>query len=146
MAQPFRIEPALPVHAYKTYAISAPIQTHMRPATCAEVECAAWAHGWSTTVDVGTDLGVRQAGYIVGSSGRKFNSAQAGGMLTFTFPSGQRCFREHHVPLEREPIFIVRGGDHRGNPGGERRVHSSGADWAEDFAEHQSKINQQMGR
>ena len=51
MQDVFRIEPALPAHAMKTYQIYSPISTHYRPATCAEVQCAAYEHGWRTRVE-----------------------------------------------------------------------------------------------
>jgi hypothetical protein len=38
----------------------------------------------------------------------------------------------------------VRDGDFRGNPTGRRRMHASGADWVEDFAEHQAKLADQQ--
>ena len=48
--QPFRIPPKLPASQRKTYAI----KQHFRPATCAEVECAPWRNGWTSTFDVST--------------------------------------------------------------------------------------------
>ena len=143
--EPFRVTPAAPVTAYKTYALSAPIQTHTRPGTCAEVNCAHWLAGWKTTVDVSTELGQRQAKYIVNKSGRKFCETTGFGDINkqlreFMFPPGQKCFREHRVSLEREPAFIVRGGDWRGNPMREFRQHANGNDWVEDFAEHTDRI------
>lgn len=137
-----RIAPNLPVGAVKTYGIRAPLQTHWRPATCAEVECLAYQRGWRTTVDVRSELGARQAYYIRMHSGRSFEVSEVNelGMVTFTFPAGQKCFQEHRVPLERPQIFVVRGGDWRGNPRGEFRRHVRAADWVDDFAEHQDKL------
>lgn len=142
----------LPSQAYKTYQIIAPVPTHWRPATCEEVECVAWRNGWKTIVPSDS----AQAQYIrSGASGRRFvestgsrqlNEALVGllneALVEFMFEPGQRCFaaESHRVSLEREPLFVVRGGDARANPTGERRVHSRAEDWQEDFAEHQDRI------
>jgi len=142
--QPFRITPGLPVQAFKTYALSAPLSTHYRPARCEEVNCPNYAAGWRTVVDVSTDLGQRQAKYITGASGRKFTTNgvpdSTDMLVTFTFPPGQQCFASHTVPLEREPIYVVRDGDWRGNPTGRRRQHVRAADWVDDFASHQAEL------
>lgn len=140
MTQPFRVMPSAPVTAYKTYELSAPIQTHTRPATCSEVNCAHWLSGWKTVIDLSTELGERQAKYIRLHSGRKYTLREALPMLELTFPPGQKCFREHRVSLEREPEFYVRGGDWRGNPTREFRRHENSRDWVEDFSEHVDHI------
>lgn len=129
---------------HKTYAISSPIQTHTRPATCAEVDCQHYLSGWVTHVDVSTELGQRQAKYIANDSGRRFQETTGlgdigAGRREFMFPPGQKCFQEHRVSLEREPLFVVRDL-------GQRRVHARGEDWVDDFRSHMDKINQQLGR
>jgi hypothetical protein len=92
-------------------------------------------------VDVSTDLGKGQAAYIVKRSGRSFASAQEGVLVTFTFSAGQRCFREHKVATEREPLWIVRPGDARGNPRPDRtRKHVHGAEWVENMQEEFGKV------
>lgn len=141
----FRIDPAMPVQAYKTYDLRAPIETHFRTATCVEVGCEAHQHGWSTTVDVGTPLGARQANYIRLQSGRHFTAVEAGTLVTFTFPAGQTCFRSHKTAIGRDPVLSVRGGDWRGSTGLLRR-HVRADDWVHDFAEHQDKIKTQIER
>jgi hypothetical protein len=135
----FRLDPALPVGAYKTYDLSAPLATHFRKATCQEVECRAYAHGWVTNVDTSTPLGAKQANYIRLHSGRQFKASQLGGLVAFTFPAEQQCFAQHRVPLERTPLLVVRGGDWRANLGLIRR-HTRPADWVDDFAENQQSI------
>lgn len=144
MARPvFRIEPKLPPEAMKTYAIVAPKDTHWRDATCAEVECGAWRAGWVTTVDTATPLGAKQANYIRLHSGRHFTPEEAHGssVVKFWFPPGQTCFQPHRIRLEREEIYLVRGGDHRGNPRGEAgRRHARAVDWVDDFANHQQTL------
>jgi hypothetical protein len=144
--QPFRLDPALPVQAYKTYEITRPAATHYRPATCAQVECPHWRDGWVTRVDTATELGAQQARYIAGRSGRTFTARVEGSVAVFTFPAGQRCFTPHRVPLEREPLFAVRGGDWRGNPLRERRTHVRGSEWVEDFAEHQQELADRINK
>lgn len=140
--QPFRIEPEGPVHAYKTYEILSPVDTHTRRASCAEVDCKPHQLGWITTVDESTELGQKQAFYIRRHSGRSFKElpGAAAGTVIFEFPPGEECFVEHRVPLEREPFYVVRGGDWRGNPTRERRQHDRPEHWVEDFADHQDKI------
>lgn len=144
-----RIEPAAPPAAYRTYAITAPRQTHWRAATCAEVGCAAHTHGWTTTVDISTELGQGQAYYIRRESGRSYTEETTGpGLVRFTFGPGQRCFRSdtHRVRTGRPEIFVVRGGDWRGNPVGDKRQHTRAEHWVEDFAEHQDRIASRQQR
>ena len=141
MRQPFRIEPVLPVASMKTYGIVAPLATHYRAATCAEVECEAYTHGWLTAVNEVDDLGARQAHHIRRVAGRRFTETRRpDGCTEFRFEAGQKCFRAHQVPLEREPLYVVRGGDWRGNPRAESRQHARPADWVDDFAEHQDRL------
>lgn len=145
-----RIEPRVPAHLMTTYQISSPIETHTRVAICAEVECPSWAHGFQSTVDVGTDLGAQQANYIRLHSGRHFTYVENRTLVTFTFPPGQKCFREHRVPLGRPELYVVRNGDHRGNRTGWSRSFGAGdraaRDWVDDFGEHQLKIKEATDR
>lgn len=139
-----RIQPQGPSHLYKTYQILAPKQTHFRPATCEEVECKAYVNGWKSTVDTTTELGQKQYYYITKQSGRKFTMQKLPqGLVEFEFAAEQTCFAAstHQIRLDRPEIFVVRDGDHRGNP---RRTapikHQNASDWVEDFAEHQQKL------
>lgn len=139
------IVPKLGPEAYKTYQIVAPVATHFRPATCQEMECAGYTRGWRTTVLPDSS----QAQYIRHSSGRKFTSEMnADGTVTFTFPPGQMCFRaaEHRVSLEREPFYVVRGGDFRGNPRGIPSIRRKSTEWVDDFATHQQSIADRIER
>lgn len=141
-ADPFRVTPAMDATAYKTYSIRAPRSTHSRKATCAEVGCPNHENGWVTRVDEATELGARQAGYIRRMSGRKFAEGRdEAGLTEFVFPPGQKCFAEHFVPLDREPQYLVLGGDWRGNPRGDAPVvHRTFDDWANDFGDHQDRL------
>jgi hypothetical protein len=141
MARPVnRLTPVMPVQAYKTYQLSAPISTHHRRASCAEVECERWRNGWVTALDERTEDGARRAGYIRTRAGRAFRERpDPSGLTVFTFSPGQRCFKPHFTPLERDPLCVVRGGDWRGLIG-QRRVHQRPEHWVEDFALHQDSL------
>lgn len=104
----FRIPPIGPVDAYQTFEATA----RTRPATCRDVQCEAMEKGWTTVVDVSTDLGRRQANYIRWRSGRHYRAdEQLGGKVVFYFPPGQQCFRQHTLPIGA--LFVKRGGDWR---------------------------------
>ena len=139
--QPFRIQPNLPVQAYQTFEIARPAATHWRKATCEEAGCPAHVNGWRTAVDEATDLGQRQGAYIRAQAGRAFReSRDEAGLTVFEFPAGQRCFRsdQHRVPIEREPIYAVHGGDWRATTS-PRRVVDVGR-WLDDFATNQDRL------
>ena len=140
-----RIVPHAPPEAYKTYQVVSPKETHMRPATCEEVDCGAFLRGWGTVIDVASELGQKQADYIRKSSGRVYTEDREGSMITFTFSPGQSCFGSHTTHNGRPEIYVVRGGDWRGY--GESRRHSRAEDWVDDFRNHQQSIvdRQQRG-
>lgn len=142
-----RIQPAMPAGAYKTYQIAAPLSTHFRPATCAEVNCPDYLNGWRVRWEPLTP----ELRHAATTSGRRYRlevvSASESWLL---FEAGQPCFRaaEHRIRLERPELFIVRGGDHRGDPTGiPARRHTRPEHWVEDFAEHQQGLarTQQKG-
>ena len=144
----FRIQPLMPVQAYKTYAMSVPLATHWRPATCDEADCEAYRCGWVTTVDVSTDLGLKQYEYITRDKSRGHSMQRTSlTLVRFVFPPGTRCFRSdgHRLPLGRPAIWTVRGGDWRGATT-QARVHKRAEDWAEDFAGHQDRLATAIGR
>lgn len=129
---------------FRTFGIASPAATHWRPATCAEVDCAAHANGFRVTCDLRTQLGVDQARYIRDKAGRHFTHtfSDEGRVITFTFPAGQRCFVAHRLPLGRPALFVVQNGDHRG-PGRrqlERRRYDRPDQWVDDFATHQDQL------
>lgn len=137
-----RVMPAMPVQNYTTYGMSRPLATHWRPATCEEAGCAAYRHGWVTTVDLSTDLGQRQYHYVTHDRTRRFTEQRVTATLVkLLFGPGQPCFRasEHRVPLERPARFIVAHGDWRGYLG-TPRVHVRAEDWIEDFSEHLDRL------
>lgn len=140
----FRVDPPAGPEAFKTYQIVAPLGSHFRKVTCQQLQCQGWKHGFRSVIDVTTELGARQADYLRSKvHGRTFTEAKAGeGLVAFTFPPGQACFRseQHRVALDRPAVYVVRDGDHRGNPLGTAPVRRNAADWVEDFGEHQQMI------
>jgi hypothetical protein len=136
----FRVPPAGPVQAYKTYAVRRRPDVD-RPAACYEVGCEAFVKGWLTSVDESTEQGLAIGRYIRTESGRTFReSRSAEGLTVFRFEAGQRCFADHRTVAED---YRVRLGDHRGNLGG-LRVHTRAVDWVEDFGEHQQLLVEQI--
>jgi hypothetical protein len=141
-----RIQPGLEAAQYKTYGMLYPLKTHWRKATCQEVECDHYVLGWDTVVDTSTDLGKKQYDYCHSDKSRTFTETKEGFTLVrFHYGPGNRPFpgarHEHRVKVDRPPLFIVRGGDWRGNPlGVEPRLHRNGENWADDFATHQDKL------
>lgn len=127
---------------FQTFQVVAPKETHSVPASCEEVGCEMYANGWRMVLDLGTDQGQKQAYYIKHHSGRSYKVAgQRDGLVELTFRSGQPCFEEHRVAVERDPIFRVKGGDARGNPlRTPTRVHKRPEYWVEEFAENQERI------
>lgn len=145
----FRIEPLMPVQNYRTYGMSMPLSTHWVPATCEEFDCAAFLNGWVTTIDLSTELGQKQYHFLTHDKTRTSEQEKLPGTLVkFTFAPGNTCFSksEHKLPLGRPASFYTRGGDWRGNPGGERRVHKRAEDWIEDFSENQDRLNDLIER
>jgi len=142
MRQLSRLQPKLPVDAMKTYQVSAPLATHFRIATCEEVDCKHHREGWKSVIDESSTLGQMQAYHIRNRSGRRYTEDRnrAPGMTVFVFEPGQKCFSQHHVPLERPALYVVRDGDWRGNPTGSLRKHTKSEDWVDDFQNHQDKL------
>jgi hypothetical protein len=141
-----RLEPQGDPRLYKTYAISSPVSTHTRRAQCSEVECSAHLNGWRTSLDLSTDLGKAQARYVREKSGRAYEVIAKSPILILEFRAGQECFAEHRVPLHREPLYLIKGGDHRGNPAGIPTVQRTERDWVDDFGDHQLKIKEARER
>lgn len=127
--------PQGPSGAYQTYSMSRRPDTLIK-AACAEVGCQAYLRGWETAVDESTDLGRTQAAYIRTKAGRTFSELRKGELTVFRFEPHQRCFADHHTVAEK---FTVLSGDWRAYSG-VQRVHANGRDWADDFAEHQDLL------
>jgi len=141
-----RITPRLGPEYYQSYTMSLPLSTHWRPATCEEVDCPDFINGFVLTVDTSTDLGQKQYYYVTHDKSRKY-SMQRLNQYTYKFiyGPGNNPFagpaHEHRLPIGREPYWLVRGGDWRGNPRGiETRVHTKPEFWVEDCADNQQKL------
>lgn len=135
MTRPWRPAPAMPVTAYQTYSISMP-----PPLTCRQAGCVAYRRGWTTTVDMSTELGRKQAAYITFRCGRDYTTERVPGtdLIVFKFRPGQPCFAIHRAPeLGR---FSRRPGDWRGTPDGRVVVFKRPQDWVDDFGEHQARL------
>jgi len=137
-----RPTPKAPPQAYKTYAA----KLFHRPASCAEVDCPRMRNGWRTVLDVSTVKGQKNANYIRLHSGRRFAFVQAGPVVTFTFPAGQRCFGSHTVPEDRSPLLKIRGGDWRGDPDRRTPQTVSVRSWLDDFGAHQLTLSELQKR
>ncbi|MBA4865910.1 hypothetical protein H1V43_32115 [Streptomyces sp. PSKA54] len=135
-----RVEPRMPAAAYKTFQILAPVPTHWRPASCAEVDCPDYVNGWRVRIE-GLDA---QMLHAAKTSGRKYSELRvAEGETWLVYEAGQPCFRaaQHRKRIDRPELFLVRDGDHRGNPRGTKaRMHAKPEHWVENFAEHQQGL------
>lgn len=134
------VHPLLPVTARKTYAIHSPLATHTRPATCVEVDCPNYLHGWRVHVEaVGPELA-----HAAKTSGARHKVVElSAGHTYLVFEAGQICFgaARHRIGVDRPQLFVVRDGDRRGNPRGTPvRQHTRPEHWVEDFAEHQQSL------
>lgn len=135
----FRIQPAMPAHAYKTFAMVSPIETHMRQATCEEVGCDHYTRGWRVHVEALTP----ELLHAAKTAGRRYREEHvADGQTYLVFEPGQPCFKAatHRAPIGRPPLFVVRDGDYRGNPRGTPSRQLRPDQWVDDFATHQDKL------
>lgn len=130
-----------PVHTMRTFQIDQPLETHFRRATCAEVECSAHASGWVMGFDLTDPDKAAAARWIRDHSGRTFTAQVTPGKVVLTFAAGQTCFAKHRVPLEREPFYVVRGGDFRGNPTGYRVRPANADDFVDQWDNDLDKLN-----
>lgn len=140
-----RIAPVGPPQAYKTYQIAAPLKTHWRPATCAEIDCEQYREGWAIQIQglEPEDL------HAIRTSGRHYTVHEvADGETWWVFEPGQPCFAAatHQCRLEREELFVLRGGDHRGNPTGRKPDLLSPPVWVDAFGENQESLAEEMER
>ena len=125
-----------------TYSLAAPIATHRRSATCAEVECAAYINGFVVTIDPNMDLGngytgADQLAYLRDDRTRTHTeTVRSDGVVEFTYPPGQPAFgpeHEHTLPLEREPFYIRR-------VNGRVFQHDRAEHWVEDLGQNQERL------
>ncbi len=128
----------------RSFSIAAPLRTHWRKASCAEVSCRHYREGWASEVDETTELGQFQASYIRTESGRGFSTFRTeAGLTRFVFTAGQRCFHsdEHRVRVEEQPeLYVVRDGDWRGNPRGTTPLRLNADRWLNEFGENSERL------
>jgi len=136
---PFRLPPKMGTRSYKTYQIASPINTHFRPATCAEIECEAYTNGW-TFREADLDEKLR---YIVTHAGKRYERKRLtdNGDWYLVFAPGQPCFgaSNHVVTLERPELYLVGRGDWRSySPRDAKQLRPE--DWLDDCRNHQDKL------
>lgn len=92
-----------------------------RDATCAETGCPHYLYGWTTTLNMTPSNGTPQdnhrlsqmqarAYYIRSQSNRAFTELADGYTFTYRFEAGQKCFKPHRLPVERDPLFACKSG------------------------------------
>lgn len=135
-----------PLHVMKSFELQQPFATHYRIATCREAECKSFREGMSVTFDLTIPDQVALANWMRNRSGLRYTYTQTGSKVQFLVPAGQDgpCLRArlrpHRVPLERDPFMIVRAGDFRGNPTGQRSQETRPELFVEQWAEDLDKL------
>ncbi|RSN26494.1 hypothetical protein DMC63_01270 [Streptomyces sp. WAC 05977] len=120
------------------FEIAAPLGTHWRVGTCEEDDCVYFREGWATRCDeIPGSLGESQAAYIRADKSRRYTETREGPTtVVFRFEAGQKCYRQHRVPLGRPELYLVREeGD------GQATVHSGPDAWLDDFNTNQDRLN-----
>ncbi len=140
-----RVPPVGPPQAYQTYTYAQPLKTHWARVPCGEAVggCEAHRRGWSSVIDVSTELGRQRARYIAHDSGRAFtvDYRREANMIEFTFPAGQQCFEGHYRLKGDAPLVRLRTGDHRSRVNtGTITVFNRVGDWRDHMAEHQQRL------
>jgi len=141
-----RIQPSMPVQAVETFGIQSPLDTHFKSVSCEVAECVRNRDGWRTVLDTSTVEGAKQAKWIIDFSGRKYTKVEQGPVVTFTFGPAQQCFQRHKQPLGRPELYLVRGGDWRGNPMGTVRQHTRPEFWLEHSAISLDRLSEAQRR
>lgn len=142
----------------RTFSVLAPAKSHHRVGTCDEAKCPNYLEGFAVIADESTDLGQQQAYFIRHDGSRRFTEERGDlGLTVFTFEAGQRCFstvffdgrvqRGHLVRIERPEFFVVREGDHRGNPRGDKPfLHAKPENWLDEFATNLDRVAEARAR
>lgn len=134
-----RIVPSGPSHAFKTFSVRTPKDTHTRAASCKEVDCEHYTHGWQLRVEGLPPEMVHLAIH----SGRRFERVEvAEGETYLVFEAGQPCFASgtHRVSLDRPEFFLVGRGDYRTfNPLKARR-HDNPRDFVDEMQTDLDKL------
>ena len=127
--------------------IYTPMKGFWKDATCEEVACTHYLHGWSLPLDFSPTqksqdlLDAQGAHRYIEDSGRKYTNRWEGSKCIYQFEPGQRCFRQdekhsrHQVPVERDPVFLHISGPDRFRQLDYDEYHTT-------FNEHAYKSNQ----
>lgn len=120
----------------RRYRINAPVETHFRRATCAEVGCPQYLMGWKLRYDTASE----QDKHLLTHCGRSYRITDGGAWIEFE--AGQTCFAylRHTTRIDKPENFLVRDGR------GPVIQHANADDWTEDLHEHTDKINEQNRR
>lgn len=133
----------------EVFMLQRPLPTHWRRATCAEVGCIQREQGWVVVLDPSAPSYAEQR-RLAERSGRRFevtttdavNEARGmqlpAGLEALVFAPGQECFREHRVPVEREPVYL-----HQSR--GRLVTHASWESWRDEFNERAYRAGRMVG-
>jgi len=110
---------------------------------CNGPHCGSYTHGWQTLVDVGTELGQRQARFIIDQSDRHWTAKQVGTAVTFTFPAEQQCFTEHRIQIERPSLCTIKTGRIETYT---RPTVIGGSEWLDRFGQNQLNLKEMIER
>lgn len=140
-----RIMPKGPAHLYRTYSVEAP-PWHWKPAGCAEADCANRRHGWR--IHVQTVAGLANGDLLlrdIKASGKRYRVVDEGpGKTYWEFEAGQTCFdgdlMRHKIRIGRPELFLVKGGDWRGNPRGEQTQILTPENWVDSIQNLRDKL------
>ena len=119
------------------YRILNPVQTHFRPATCAEVNCEHYLNGWRVRIDSLPPELV----HVARTSGRQYEELRfAEGETYLVFEAGQACFKasQHRTNAGRTPLYVVDTPTDNGRA--RRRIHTSNDSWADDLHSHTDAV------
>lgn len=138
-----RIVPKSGPENYKTFGIYKPRETHTRPGTCEEYGCENYLVGWTNRVPLSDIKTLEWLRSSACTSRWKYTERRENNEILFMFPAGQRCFKfdKHRVSLDRPELYVVKGGDWRGDPRQETpRVHTKPENWVEDMQENLEQV------
>lgn len=109
---------------------------------CSVAKCQPFLKGFVTEVDIGSPQDVYMRGDRSRESTQMINVEE--GRIRFQFPAGTHCFREHKIPIERDPKLTIARGDRHGNH--TERVQHRPVDWLDQFQENLHSRNERIKR
>jgi len=144
-----RVTPRIPTQFMKTYAVRSPLNTHFRSATCAEIDCPDYIHGWYLKIEGTPDNLIHAAK----TSGRRFTigelwNGQGEAFQALIFEAGQECFRSstHVKSLDRPEFFFAGRGDHRSFSTRRAMKFARAEHFVDSFATHLDRLKQDLER